>query len=101
MSNGDVIGEVRRMIDSHEKINEDVFKRMMLVLLTDIYTKIDNPLVRLGVYIQKHPKTAAFGVCIFLLSLNLWFVTGLRAGVMEWLGMPQSLIDFLSGTVVP
>jgi hypothetical protein len=141
MSNGDVLVEIRSMLEAEKPINTRVCNRLMLVVMSDLYTKIadlksgqaeiasvvagaevkrqeilktiddklavitNNPAIKFGVLVKEHPRLVRnlflFLVILIIIASNLWFIPHFRMGIMEWLNMPDSLIEFFTSTPVP
>jgi chromosome segregation ATPase len=54
-----------------------------------------NPVVRLGKFIREYKFYATTIFIAILIASNLWFISGFRRGVLEFLKFPESLIKIL------
>jgi hypothetical protein len=54
-----------------------------------------NPMVQLGEFIRNHKTWAVIAGFGFVFFANLWFISGFRQGVMEWLNFPDAWIKLL------
>jgi len=104
-ANGEVIRELRQIINSDERIDQRTALRLQMAATVSIYEMIENirteisnnPMIQLGQFIKQHPRVTAFAGAVFLLVANLWFISGFRRGVLEWVGAPDEIIRLLVG----
>lgn len=81
--------ERKELTDSIEDIHKE---------LQDLNKKLEksvfgNPLVKIGTFIEENPKIAAFFFTLFVIVMNLWFVSGFRRAVLLFLHVPPEIVD--------
>jgi len=110
MANGEIIRELREIVQGDSQITAKTANRLTLAALADVLEnqKIaaqerkelrENPAVKLGFFYREHPKRVYLFLAIFLSLMNVWFVSGFRQpilrGLFVWIGMPQEIVDLI------
>ena len=105
-----MLEELKEMSEGENPIPTKQMNRLILAGMVALSSQIEdleinitkklepikkNPMVALGDFIVAHPKMTA-GIVIFLLIIsNIWFIDGIRYGVLKWLKVPEELINLL------
>jgi hypothetical protein len=62
---------------------------------------LNNLALDVGIFVKEHPKLALAILVGVLLIANLWFISGFRQGILQWIGVPSPIIDLLNPTGIP
>lgn len=84
------VEQIEGLSESLERLTGEIQK------LANVLT--NNPVVSIGQFIRDHPRLAAAGLAILLILANVWFIEAFRIGILEWLGVPDSIIDLVTST---
>jgi hypothetical protein len=93
-------GLIQRLSDQVQLLSDRV-DRLVDDPKIGIQRLFNNPMITIGFFIQQHPKWALAIFVAFLLFLNLWLIDDLRISVLEWLHVPEFIINGLNPTPRP